>query len=157
MQHINIGPANGNYKHGLSGSRLHGIWNGMIQRCENPKNPAYHLYGDRGICVCEEWHNPVVFCEWAKSNGYKNNLSIDRINNDGNYEPNNCRWVTKSQQANNTRSNLLVTYENITDTVMNHCRRLKIKNWRAIYQRISRYGYSFEDAVKIPIKRQKNA
>jgi hypothetical protein len=134
--------------------RLHGIWNMMIYRCESPKSPAYHHYGGRNISVCEEWHDPLVFYKWAKSNGYKDNLSIDRINNDGDYEPNNCRWATMSQQANNTRKNHILTLNGKTDTLTNHCRRLKV-SVSVIYQRINYYGYSVEDAFSKPIKRQK--
>lgn len=75
----------------------------MLQRCENPKNKSYPNYGGRGITVCEEWHNTRNFIEWALKNGYSDKLSIDRIDNDKGYSPNNCRWTTTKVQANNKR------------------------------------------------------
>ena len=78
--------------------KLYYVWTTMKYRCKNKEN-----YKDRGIEVCKEWNSYDVFLEWALNNGYKEGLSIDRINNDGNYEPQNCRWTTQSVQARNTR------------------------------------------------------
>lgn len=96
-------------KHGMSDTRLYKCWKGMIGRCR-PTSEKHHYYFDRGISVCEEWKNPEVFCEWAISNGYGDNLTLDRINNDGNYEPSNCRWVTQKQQVRNRSVSISVEF-----------------------------------------------
>lgn len=86
--------------HGESGTRLWNIWVGMRQRCNNRNYHGFHRYGGRGIKVCEEWnHDYTAFRDWATSHGYKDNLSIDRIDNDGNYCPENCQWITISENS----------------------------------------------------------
>jgi len=81
--------------------RLYSIWRKMHYRCESEKHSKYHRYGGRGIQVCEEWNSFVLFSLWAIKNGYSDTLSIERINNDGNYEPSNCKWATPVEQASN--------------------------------------------------------
>lgn len=86
-------------RHGMSRTRIYKIWKDMRRRCSNPKRECYKRYGGRGIRVCDEWHDFINFYEWSMANGYCDNLTIDRINNDGNYEPSNCRWTNQSIQA----------------------------------------------------------
>ena len=95
-------------KHGQSTTRLYKRWHGMIQRCENPNHHGFHNYGGRGIQVCPEWHDAATFIEWALSSGYDGVLTLDRINNNGNYEPNNCRWADHVTQNNNRRKAIWV-------------------------------------------------
>lgn len=93
-------------KHGDSYARLYKIWQGIKERCNNPKAFGYHRYGGRGITLCNEWIVYEKFSKWAKQNGYVNNLSIDRIDPNGNYEPNNCRWTTPLEQSHNRSAGL---------------------------------------------------
>lgn len=98
--------------HGKTNTRLYGIWCKMKDRCYNPNIEHYDCYGGRGITICDEWSNSFeVFYEWAMQNGYADNLSIDRINVNGNYEPNNCRWATKTEQMRNRRDTVFVMYK----------------------------------------------
>lgn len=89
-----------NFIHGDSRTRLYKIWQIMKDRCSNPNAPDYKYYGGRGITVCKDWiNNYLIFKIWAMANGYADNLTIDRINYKGNYEPNNCQWITLSENT----------------------------------------------------------
>lgn len=102
-------------KHGCAGGRhrkrdkLYKIWRSMRDRCYYPRKESYPRYGGRGITVCDEWESFAPFRDWANANGYTDGLQIDRIDNDGNYEPSNCRWATNKQQSRNKSTNTLVS------------------------------------------------
>lgn len=104
--------------HGKTHTRLYSIFCDMKKRCHNKNNKEYHNYGGRGIIICEEWLNDFMnFYNWAINNGYDDNLTIDRIDVNGNYEPSNCRWVDIKSQCNNTRKNVYLTYNGKTQTM----------------------------------------
>lgn len=90
-------------KHGDAYTRLHRIWRGMKTRCTNHRCKAFPRYGGRGIRVCDDWRRYELFRDWAHANGYSEHLTIDRINNDGHYEPKNCRWASYAEQRQNQR------------------------------------------------------
>ncbi|MDO5398565.1 MAG: hypothetical protein Q4G33_11625 [bacterium] len=114
--------------HGKSGTRLYRIYAGMKQRCYNPRSPKYPHYGGRGITICKEWLNDFMsFYNWSMSHGYADNLSIDRIDVNGNYEPSNCRWTTSKVQGNNTRVNHKVHFKGEIYTIAELSELLGIK------------------------------
>lgn len=136
-----------NKSHGLSQTRVYSIYNNMIHRCYNEKVAHYDLYGGRGIRVCDEWRNSVeAFYEWAINNGYDENLTIDRIDSNGNYEPSNCKWATMKVQQNNKRSNLFLTINGETHTVTEWSRLTGIP--RQTIQNRHYAGKTGEDLIK---------
>jgi hypothetical protein len=121
----------------------------MKQRCYNENHSSYKRYGGRGITVCDEWKNDFVeFRNWAINNGYKDGLTLDRINNNGDYEPSNCRWATLLEQANNKSNNRYITYDGETKTYSEWC-RIKNYNRHLIQERINMYHWSEKDALLI--------
>lgn len=131
--------------------RLYGIYHKMRSRCNNPNCPAYKDYGERGISVCAEWDSSFsVFFEWAMESGYADTLTIERIDVNGNYCPENCKWITKSEQANNRRTCKLFTYNGKTQNLAQWCNELNL-SYKNIYSRIFQKGWSFERAISTPV------
>lgn len=128
--------------------RLRTIWHNMIDRCENPRAISYPLYGAKGVSVCDEWKSLESFVTWALSNGYTDELTIDRADGTKGYSPDNCRWVSKIEQQNNRRNNHLLTVNGKTDTIANWARYSGISH-STISARI-RIGWSDERAVLTP-------
>lgn len=137
--------------HGGYKTRLWRIWDGMKARCNNSNAPNFKNYGGRGIKVCKEWLTSFdSFREWAFSNGYANNLTIDRINNDQGYNPTNCRWVSLKAQANNKRTNHLLTYNGESKTISQWSESTGL-SWNCIKKRIDA-GWSVERTLTTPVR-----
>lgn len=121
--------------HGETDTRLYNIWLAMKRRCDTPSLKAYPDYGGRGITVCDEWVNSYeAFRDWSIANGYDETLTIDRIDNNGNYEPENCRWVDCVAQANNRRSNVILELNGESHNITEWARILG-KNPKTLYSR----------------------
>ena len=136
------------FKHGMSRSPVFRSWAHMMERCTNKNCADYKNYGGRGIAVCDEWQDSTIFIEWAFSHGYKEGLTIDRINVDGDYTPNNCRWVTRSDQNKNRRSTILLTYNGKTQCAKDWAREYGVK-YETFLRRLRR-GVPIEQAL-IPV------
>lgn len=134
--------------YGIRKHPIYIVWMSMRQRCFNKKSSSYKYYGARGITICNSWSNFRVFYDWALMNGWSNGLQIDRINNNGNYTPDNCRFVEPKINSNNRRSNIIVTLNNSNYTLKQACEILSL-NDKLIRQRIRRDGYTFDQAIKL--------
>lgn len=132
--------------HGMCFSRLYHIWNGMKQRCENPNTISYKYYGGKGVNVCKEWRDSFEsFKDWAISHGYSDDLTIDRIDANGDYCPENCRWATNKEQQNHTSYNRLYTYCGETHNVMQWAEKVGMSA-NMLYKRLQR-GWDIERAL----------
>lgn len=131
------------------GTRLYGIWRGMLSRC----CPTVRNYGKRGISVCEEWKAYPVFKQWALANGYTDTLTIDRINVDGHYEPGNCRWITRGAQSNNRRNSKYLTAFGETKTMIDWSRDPRsIVSYRLLKKRVIEQQWPIEHALMEPVR-----
>jgi hypothetical protein len=135
-------------KHGLAGSRIYNTWSNMIQRCENPRHALWRNYGGRGIAVCLRWHKLENF--FADMGHHPAGLQLDRIDNDGDYNPGNCRWATRLQQNNNQRTSRFLKVGTMRKTVAEWSRETGI-NRHTIAHRLV-LGWSDEKAVLTPVK-----
>ena len=134
-------------KHGKSNTRLYKIWLGIKKRCFNQNFKSYKHYGGRGITICKEWLDFSTFEKWALENGYDEKLSIDRINVDGIYEPNNCRWATTSEQARNKRNSIKLSFEGVEKTLTDWSAQYNINKVTASHR--YKKGLQFEEIFEI--------
>lgn len=136
--------------HDASNTRLYNIYENMLARCYKKYAKHYDNYGGRGIKVCDEWKNSFVsFKKWAMTNGYHDNLTLDRKNNDGDYEPSNCRWATRKEQARNVRNNRLVLYNGIAKPLSEWCEILGIKI-SGVRKRLNKTNNDLTKALSLP-------
>lgn len=144
------------WKHGIGNeNRLYRIWGGMKSRCYSTADRNYKRYGGRGIKVCKEWLSDfTVFQSWALSHGYQDSLSIDRIDNDGDYTPDNCRWATKKVQSNNRRTNVYITYNGETHTLAEWADITGIKELTLAQRK--RFGWSDSECIEVPVSPKNN-
>lgn len=138
-------------KHGKRNTRLYCIWVSMKQRCYNQNNKDFRKYGERGIKVCDDWKNNFIsFYDWSINNGYQENLTIDRINNNGDYEPNNCRWTDIKTQSNNRRTNIMLEYRGKRQSLTQWANEYNI-NPSTFNDRLER-GWTMEQALTTSTK-----
>ena len=140
-------------KHREGNTRLYRIWSLMKQRCYNPKNHDYKSYGERGIIVCDEWFDYCCFRDWAIENGYSDELTIDRIDNNKGYFPNNCRWTTQKNQSRNKRNTRYLTMDGETKSLAEWVDITGIHK-STIRYRIHNMGWSTEMALSTPLTRK---
>lgn len=130
--------------------RLYGVWNGIKQRCYNKNHKSYKDYGGRGITMDAEWvNNYEAFYNWAMRSGYARGMEIDRIDNDGSYCEENCRWVPRSMQANNKRNVRLYTIDGVAKSLPQWCKEYGA-DYEVVYQRVRKLGWPIEDALNTP-------
>lgn len=140
---------------GLSYTKLYRTYSNMLKRTTNKNFPTYKYYGGKGIKICDEWLNDFTkFYDWAMSNGYKEGLSIDRINVNGNYEPSNCRWVDINTQNNNRNDNHYIEYKNIKYTISQLAKKFDID--RNVLNKRIRRGWELEKALKTKVRNVKH-
>lgn len=133
---------------------LYAVWNGIKQRCNNKNNSSYHNYGGRGIKMDKTWaNNYKSFYDWAISSGYESGKQIDRIDNNGNYEPQNCRFVDQEIQANNKRNVKLYTLNGVAKSLPQWCREYNL-DYYLVRQRVCKLGWDIADALSKPKQTQ---
>ena len=143
---------NGRPTHMQTKTRLYKIWGNMVNRCTNKSNPAWSNYGGRGITVCDQWRKFEAFRDWALHNGYSDSLSIDRIDNDLGYCPDNCRWVDRYIQANNKRNNHIVEYMGVSKTISAWAIEANIP-YKTLHRRIKTLKWDIGRALNTPVRK----
>lgn len=152
-------------KHGMTNTSLFTRWMNMKSRCYNPKNKRYSRYGARGITICDEWMDFSNFYNWAMQNGFKESLTLDRIDNDNGYCPENCRWATQKQQSNNKSTNSIFEINGEKNTLSEWCDKnfdiltngremSKTSVYKIVHSRMLKNNWDVEKALFTPIKKR---
>lgn len=142
-------------KHGFYNNQFYSVWRDMMRRCYDVKQSCYDRYGGRGISVCDEWHNVESFIQWCESQPFKTGLTIDRIDNNKGYSPENCRFVTLKENQNNRSSNHVISYAGKSQTITEWAEETGLTP-SCLYGRINRLGWSVERALSTPSRRTRN-
>lgn len=137
-------------KHLMGDTRIYHIWHTMLRRCNDKKHEKYEFYGNKGIEVCKEWADFKNFYNWAIVNGYNDKLTLDRVDFNGNYEPDNCRWITQKEQCRNKKNNLYIEYQGQTKTLVEWTELLNISYSRT-YSQIKR-GWSIDKVLESEVR-----
>ena len=137
----------------MKNTKICGVWRDMRSRCNRQKDSEYHNYGGRGIIVCERWKNFINF--YADMGDPPKGLTLDRIDNDGNYEPSNCRWATRKAQNNNSRQNVIIEYQGQKHTISQWANKINI-SYRALYLRLRTHKWSIKRALTQSMKKRTN-
>lgn len=137
------------YKNGLSRTKLYKVWTSMKQRCMNPKCDVYMYYGERGVLIYKDWLEFENFYNWAVGNGYEEGLTIERIDVNSNYEPNNCTWIPQSEQSSNTRRNRLISYNGKKQNIAQWVKETGL-SYNCIRSRLKR-GWDIKKTLTEPI------
>lgn len=146
------GVNNPKYKHGKTGHKLHNVFNGMKQRCYDPNHVRYGKYGGKGITICDEWLRDFMsFYDWCMENGWKEGLTVDRIDHDLGYSPDNCRIVSYAVQSNNLSNNRMVTWRGRTQTITQWSRETGLR-FNTIKNRIKN-GWDMDDVMTKPARK----
>lgn len=140
--------------HGKSHEKIYKTWKSMKERCGNPNSKSYKIYGAEGKRVCSEWlHDFQAFYDWSMTNGYKDNLTIERIDGNKGYSPDNCKWATRTEQMNNIRNNKHLTYNGKTQTRAQWAREMNI-NYNTLIYRLDELKWDVEKALITPTKKR---
>lgn len=142
-----IGENSSHYLHGKCKTRLYRIWTNIKTRCLNPRATRFKTWGGRGVTICDEWKNDFkAFYDWAITHGYQDNLTIDRIDSNGNYKPSNCRWATPREQASHLAHTRLIEFNGETYPLSGWARKIGISR-QTLQMRLNKYGWSVEKAL----------
>lgn len=137
-----------NFSHGMKRSRLYSTWTNMKTRCYNPKVSGFENYGGRGIAICNDWKDDFVnFYNWAMATGYNDNMTIERVDVNGNYEPENCMWIKADEQSKNRRGNIYIELNGKTETLKGWCDELGLP-YKIVHQRMKRDNLNPKENLK---------